>query len=134
MIVCASDSVPKWKSDCAALPAITYIDGRPKDYRLTPAAPVERSSAHEYADYFRDRCGLHFGGAIVARHGVAARECLVGKSNPDQLDSARHYRACRSNLESLAGSRVDPSAKRPLQRLVLSCNHVFLLHVRLLLV
>jgi hypothetical protein len=71
--MCISDSVPKWKIDCAALPAITYIDGRPKDYRLTPTAPVERSSAHEYADYFRDRCGLHFGGAIVARHEVAAR-------------------------------------------------------------
>ena len=28
---------------------------------------------NEYADYFRDRCGLHFGGAIVARHEVAAR-------------------------------------------------------------
>ena len=55
-----------------ALATITYIDSRPKDYRLTPTAPVERSSAHEHADYFRDRCGLHFGGAIVARHGVAA--------------------------------------------------------------
>jgi hypothetical protein len=73
MTMCTSDSVPKWKIDCAALSAITYIDGRPKDYRLTPTAPVERSSAHEYADYFRDRCGLHFGGAIVARNGVAAR-------------------------------------------------------------
>jgi len=59
--------------DCAALPAITYIDGLPKDYRLTPTARVERSSANEYADYFRDRYGLHFGGAIVAGHEVAAR-------------------------------------------------------------
>jgi hypothetical protein len=56
-----------------ALATITCIDGRPKDYRLTPTAPVKRSSAHEYADYFRDRRGLHFGGAILARHGVAAR-------------------------------------------------------------
>ena len=56
-----------------ALATIGYIDGRLKDYRLTPTAPLERSSAHEYADYFRDRCGLHFGGAIMARHGVAAR-------------------------------------------------------------
>jgi hypothetical protein len=55
------------------LVAISYIDGWPKDYRLTATASVERSSAHEYADYFRDRCGLHFGGAIVARHGIAAR-------------------------------------------------------------
>jgi len=58
---------------CATLAIITYIDGRPRDYRLTPTAPVERSSANEYADYFRDRCGLHFGGAIVAGHEVAAR-------------------------------------------------------------
>jgi hypothetical protein len=55
-----------------ALVTITYIDGRPKDYRLTATASVERSSAHEHADYFRDRRGLHLGGAIMARHGVAA--------------------------------------------------------------
>jgi hypothetical protein len=55
-----------------ALITITYIDGRPKDYRLTATASVERSSAHEHADYFRDRRGLHLGGAIMARYEIAA--------------------------------------------------------------
>ena len=70
----------------------------------------------------------------MARDEIAADQRLVGKSSPDQRDSARHYCACRSNLESLAGPRVNPSPERPLQRLLVSCNHLFLFDVRLLLV
>jgi len=32
-----------------------------------------------------------------------------GKSHSHQLDLARHYGACRSNMESMAGSRFDLS-------------------------
>ena len=87
----------------------------PKNYRLTPTAAVARSSSHEHTDYFRDRCGLHFGGAIMAGDEVAPSQCLVGKSNSHQRNSAGHHRPGGSNLESVAGSRVDPSPERTLQ-------------------
>src|SRR6266436_2699719 len=93
-----------------------------------------RTSEHEHAHHFWDRRRLYPGRTIVASDGIASRQCVVGKNHSHQFDSARHYGACWSNVESLAGSRVDLSSQRPFQRLALSAHRLFLLHVRLLLV
>src|SRR5438132_11560601 len=95
---------------------------------------ADRSSAHEPDHRFWNRRWLYAGGALVAGDGIAARECMVGTGDPDQLDSTRHHRPGRSDLESLARSHVDLPFERPLQRLVLGADHLFLLDVRLLLV
>jgi len=50
---------------------------------------ADRSSAHEPAHHFWNRRRLYSGGALVAGDGIAARECVVGTRDPDQLDSTR---------------------------------------------
>src|SRR4030095_5422854 len=57
-----------------------------------------------------------------------------GKSYSYQLDSARHHLPCRPDLESLARSRVGLLLARPLRRLVVRRDYLFLFDVRLLLV
>ena len=92
-----------------------------------------RTSEHEHAHHLWNRRRLHSSRTIVARDGIASRQCVVAKSHSYQLDSARHHLPCRPDLESLARSRVDLLLARPLRRLIVRRDYLFLFDVRLLL-
>jgi len=93
-----------------------------------------RTSEHEHAHHFWRRRRLHSGRTIVARDGIASRQCLVGE---ESLLSTRFSSASPSLPARLgiAGSITRRSfACETLRRLVVRRDYLFLFDVRLLLV